>query len=102
MQQRRLAPAHVSGWDLRNSIRDSKGDSFRKPYREMDILLVDDIQFLADKESMQEEFFRTFNTLHNASKPGDGLRVAQPAAGGPGPDGDRPKGPDPGGDDSTR
>jgi chromosomal replication initiator protein len=54
--------------DFINSIRDDKSSSFQKRYRDLDILLVDDIQFLENKERTQEEFFHTFNTLYNANK----------------------------------
>lgn len=54
--------------DFINSIRDDKSANFQRRYRDVDVLLVDDIQFLAGKTQTQEEFFHTFNTLHNASK----------------------------------
>ena len=54
--------------DFINSIRDDKSSVFQRRYRDLDILLVDDIQFLENKERTQEEFFHTFNTLYNANK----------------------------------
>lgn len=54
--------------DFINSIRDEKGAAFQRRYREVDVLLIDDIQFLQGKVQTQEEFFHTFNTLHNANK----------------------------------
>src|SRR5207245_5710017 len=54
--------------EIINAIRFQQTEEFRAKYRQIDILLVDDIQFIAGKESTEEEFFHTFNTLHNANK----------------------------------
>lgn len=54
--------------DFINAIRDNKTVEFRQKYRNIDVLLIDDIQFLAGKEQTQEEFFHTFNTLHNLNR----------------------------------
>jgi chromosomal replication initiator protein len=54
--------------EMINSVRDDRTAAFREKYRSVDVLLIDDIQFLAGKESAQEEFFHTFNALHKANK----------------------------------
>ena len=54
--------------EIINAIRYQKTEEFRAKYRQIDILMVDDIQFIAGKESTEEEFFHTFNTLHSANK----------------------------------
>jgi chromosomal replication initiator protein len=51
-----------------DAIRTNTGNAFKRRYREIDVLLIDDIQFLENREGLQEEFFHTFNSLHGANK----------------------------------
>ena len=72
LRQPHAAISYISGEkftnEMINSVRYDKMTSFRDKYRYVDVLLIDDIQFLAGKERTQEEFFHTFNALHESSK----------------------------------
>src|ERR1700709_1434722 len=66
--QIRYVAAEAFPNDVINAIKDANTAALQRRYRDVDVLLVDDIQFLEGKQQTQEEFFHTFNTLHNANK----------------------------------
>ena len=64
----RYVSSEVFTNDLINSIKDNTNEEFRNKYRQIDVLLIDDIQFIAGKKTTEEEFFHTFNHLYQADK----------------------------------
>ena len=78
--QVRCANSEGSPTTFINSIRDDRTMNFQRRYREVDVLLIDDIQFLSGKVQTQEKFFHTFHTLHNANKRSSSRATCTPSS----------------------